>query len=255
MQVTEEHNLHVTYRGASARERNYALKRIKDVYRALKKVDHWSLQGAPVRLGRIELSRFTRNGNGTATLVFQSSSNASRHLTITTMASNERGLLRHEDAIQIMEEALNALSAPILTPEQISFTDDITDLAAVLYSHVAMGCELSVGPTPQCHTLEIPMSKQMTKNKGKTLHDDIMVSNPKLASLLNQLRSRITPVVQCSISEKSGAFTIILSPYTTYRHYPKPGLFENSFHKPLDPMRAMGLLNQFKAELVASGHA
>ena len=255
MRVTEEQNLHVTYQGASSRDRGYALKRVKDVYRVLQKVDYWSFPGQPVRLGRIELSRFTRRENGNATLVFQSSSNSSRHLTITTMTSDEGGALGHEDAMAIMKEAQKALNAPIVTNEQVGFIEDITDLAAVLYSHVAMGCELSVGPKPEVHSLKIPMTRNLHNNNGRNLRGEIEIANPKLASLLDQLRSRITPVVQCSISEKSGAFTITLSPYTTYRHYPKPGLFENSFHKPIDPMRAMGLLNQFKDELVATGHA
>lgn len=254
MQNPEKDNLHVCINKESLAEHGYAKRRIDQVLRAIRQVEKWPVPEEIVRLGRIELSRSIISGNGTRTLVFGSSSNSSPHLTITTMGNPDNKSISRENIIAIMEDSQRALSAPMLTPEQIGFMEDVADVAAALHSHLPMGCSLSIGSRPESHELGIPESKNPHIPDAEKFEKDLKESNLKLASFLDQIRHRFTPVLQCSIAEKSGAFRITLSPFNTYRHYPKTGLFNYSFHKEIDPLRAMALVRQFENELRASGH-
>ena len=132
--------------------------------------------------------------------------------------------------------------------------EDLIDTAALFHSHHKYGPTLRVHPRSAGHEMFVrqPIARAGEDQEAESAATD--ESNEKLALLADAVRPRLPLLAHCSITEKSGAFTVRIVPASFYKHYPRPGPNDRPAHSTLDPIRAMMLVQKFESELAMSGH-
>ena len=232
----------------------YAKRRIKQVLDAALKIgDHWPPENEVVPMGRIQLARTIDLPNfNQQTIVFESNQSAAPHLRVRTKGlpidcSNTKTM-----TLSVLKMAYAVLRQPEADNDITPFAEDLLDLAALYHSQDEKVVSLWIYPAAESHKLRL--HNHLKPNQSDDGKKAEILSNEKLQKLTDLARDRLPLLAQCSIQEKGGAFYVSIDPINHWRHYPKNQRPMGNLN-PLEPLRALRLIQEFHDELIASGHS
>ena len=231
----------------------YARKRIKQVLNAALKVgDQWPPENEVVPMGRIQLARTIIQPDNTGyNIVFESNRSAAPHLRVRINGLPIDSTSTKAMTISMLETAYAILGMPEAENNITPFAEDVLDLAAFYHSTNEQSALLTLCPNALRH--KISLRNTVLTRIDEATKMAIASSNQQLEKLTDTVRDRLPLLAKCAITESGGAFYVGILPVENFRKYPKT---QNSMGNlpPLDPVRAIHLIREFQAELVASGH-